>query len=600
MTFEEAKKILKKEGFYVEKATRPCAISESFIEYEDPTICEAIQVVSSAGYFVCMEMSCFDERKARLKKELEEHSNAPVSGKEKAKEGNPALKEAASQFNDALLDEQAKKIGEQNKEITRLLSLVEKKENSISRLYYEKSVLEKKNEDLKKGEIPARYFDKALVDEQEEKIKKLEHEKLDILEMASSCKQTIAEQGKKINRLGKEIARLNGIIHDKNEEIKRKTKGCCELVAENVDLKEDLRNTESLLHDTREANSRNLDTCFKNEDLIDELKKKLAEKTKLAKKYAKELSDSSLGLCKLEKQLKDKNAVLSDVAEELRLTKIREKNLAELGLKYVGENEKLKKELADKVVDKIDAQALKSAESALAWKEKVIAEKDMALAYNEKEIADLQEKLKSIYKNRHIERVYKKKLVEKDEVIDNLHKELKAQKGLVNHISKKYDGAKINLNLRMKECEKLKEALDEANKHQQQAYRSCTDKNNEIRALKLQISALEKRGNGIDWKHNADAIKLYVNRASHERLWNSISQDICNEKELSFIINHGGKRVKYALHFDGTDIVYECSDPDKKNNDLMVGADIAEEGGDNSGVIVLSGKDFIDAIKKMK
>lgn len=374
MTFKEAKKILEKEGFYVEKATRPCAISESFFEYEDPTICEAMQVANSAGYFVCMEISCFDERKARLKKELEEHSNAPVSGKEKAKEGNPALEEAASQFNDALLDELSKKIDEQNKEITRLLSLVEKKENSISRLYYEKSVLEKENEDLKKGEIPARYFDKALVDEQEEKIKKLEHEKLDILEMASSCKQTIAEQGKKINRLGKEISRLNGIIHDKNEEIKRKTKGCCELVAENVDLKEDLRNTESLLHDTREANSRNLDTCFKNEDLIDELKKKLAEKTKLAKKYAKELSDSSLGLFKLEKQLKDKNAVLSDVAEELRLTKIREKNLAELGLKYVGENEKLKKELANKVVDKIDAQALKSAESALAYKEKVIAE----------------------------------------------------------------------------------------------------------------------------------------------------------------------------------------------------------------------------------
>lgn len=446
MTLKEAKKILEKEGFYVEKATRPCAISESFFEYEDPTICEAMQVVNSAGYFVCMEMSCFDERKARLKKELEEHANAPVSGKEQSKEkkgiiypstspkadfyykhvlneGNPALKEAASQFNDALLDEQSKKIDEQNREITRLLSLVEKKENSISRLYYEKSVLEKENEDLKKGEIPARYFDKALVDEQEEKNKKLEHEKLDILEMASSCKQTIAEQGKKINRLGKEISRLNGIIHDKNEEIKRKTKGCCELVAENVYLKEDLRNTESLLHDTREANSRNLDMCFKNEDLIDELKKKLAEKTKLAKKYAKELSDSSLGLCKLEKQLKDKNAVLSDVAEELRLTKIREKNLAKLGLKYVGENEKLKKELADKVVDKIDAQALKSAESALAYKEKVIAEKDEV-------IAELREKLKSINMNRHNERICKKQLAEKDEVIADLGKELAEAKKL--------------------------------------------------------------------------------------------------------------------------------------------------------------------------
>ena len=437
MTLKEAKKILEKEGFTLEGPGKPSAVSEAFTKYESPEICEAMQVVCSAGYMIMMYGNVFEARKERLQKEYEQNTKAPGSaenrikgdltgnksiehcgepmsgpGEEQPNEGNPALKEAASQFNDALLDEQAKKIGEQNKEITRLLSLVEKKENSISRLYYEKSVLEKENEELKKGEIPARYFDKALVDEQEEKIKKLEHEKLDILEMVSSCKQTIAEQGKKNKRLGKEISRLNGIIHDKNEEIKRKTKGCCELVAENVDLKEDLRNTESLLHDTREANSRNLDTCFKNEDLIDELKKKLAEKTKLAKKYAKELSDSSLGLCKLEKQLKDKNAVLPDVAEELRLTKIREKNLAKLGLKYVGENEKLKKELADKVVDKIDAQALKSAESALAYKEKVIAEKDEVVADLGKELKATKKELEDANKLVKTVRKYSKEYCE--------------------------------------------------------------------------------------------------------------------------------------------------------------------------------------------
>lgn len=244
MTFEEAKKILEKEGFYVEKATRPCAIRESFMEYEDPSICKAMQVVSSAGYFVCMEMSCFDERKARLKKDHEKHANAPVSGKEKAKKGNPALEEAASQFNDALL----------------------------------------------------------------------------------------AEQAKKIKRLGKEIARLNKVIHKKNE--------------------------------------------------------------------------------------------------DLRLSTIREKNLAELGLKYVGENEKLKKKLAEKIVAKIDAQALKSAESALAYKEKVIAEKDEVIADLGKELAATK-------------------------------KELKAKRALVIHITKIRDSAKINLNLREKECEKLKEALEE-------------------------------------------------------------------------------------------------------------------------------------------
>lgn len=272
MTFEEAKKILEKEGFSVEKATRASVISESFIEYEDPTICEAMQVVSSAGYFVCMEMSCFDERKARLKKEHEKHANAPVSGKEKAKKGNPALEEAASQFNDALLDEQAKKI----KELT------------------------EENEDWKSW-----------------------HE----MQNRQIALSNIAFRNEK-NRLGKEIARLNKIIHKKNE--------------------------------------------------------------------------------------------------ELRLSTIREKNLAELGLKYVGENEKLKKKLADKIVDEIDARALKSAESALAYKEKVIAEKD--------------------------------------EVIADLGKELKAKKALVDHISKIRDSAKINLNLREKECENLKEALEEKTK----------------------------------------------------------------------------------------------------------------------------------------
>lgn len=265
MTFEEAKKILKKEGFYVEKATRPCAISESFVEYEDPTICEAMQVVNSAGYSICMEMSCFDERKARLKKEYEKSTKAPGSGEEQSKEkkgiiypstspkadfyykhvlneGNPALKEAASQFNDALLD----------------------------------------------------------------------------------------EQGKKIKRLSKEIARLNKIIHKKN-------------------LK------------------------------IEELKKESSEHLAGKVKLFGETVDLSQELC-------DKN-------EDIRLSTIREKNLTEVCQKYVKENEKLKKKLAEKIVDKIDAQALKSAESALAYKEKVIAEKDDVIADLGKELAATKKEL---------------------------------------------------------------------------------------------------------------------------------------------------------------------------------------------------------------
>lgn len=378
MTLKEAKKILEKEFAVISlhKSTEPFEFDESrWIEHEKPSVLEALRVLSKGGYYITISGHDYDMRKKRLEKEYEENTKAPGSGGEQPNEGNPALAESASQFNDALLDEQAKKIAELTEEKERL-------EDKITIF----NIFKKRNDEAYRRQIRS---------------------------------------------LDKEISKLNGIIHDKN-------------------------------------------------------------------------------------------AVLSDVAEELRLLKIREKNLTEVCQKYVKEVEDLKKELADKVVDKIDAQALKSAESALAWKEKKIAEKDEV-------IAELREKLKSINMNRHNERIYKKQLAEKDEVIADLGKE-----------------------------------LAEANKHQQQAYRSCADKNKEIRTLKLQISALEKRGNSIDWKRNADAIKLYVNRASHERLWSPISQDICNEQELSFIINHGGKRVKYALRFDGTDIVYECSDPDKK------------------------------------
>lgn len=419
MTFEEAKKIFEKEGFYLIKFGGPSDIIKNpFSEYESPEIFEAGKVVNSAGYVVGMHSEVSNIRLYRLKKEYKTSTKSPGPGEEQPNEGNPALAESASQFNDALLDEQAKKIERLKKENAELLVIVERMKHDVKEVDYKFNAACKENERLN------------------EKIRELIKEKTnpeDQITVLNACKKHNDKiDRKQIKCLGKEIAKLNGIIHDKN-------------------------------------------------------------------------------------------AILSDVAEELRLTKIREKNLVEVSQKYMKENEELKKKLAGK----IDAQVLKSAESALAWKEEVVTYKDMALAYDEKNIA------------------------EKDE---------------------------------------------------------------EIRALKLQISALEKRGNGIGWKRNAYAIKLYVNRASRERLWNPINQDICNEQELIFIINHGGKRVKYALRFDGTDIVYECSDPDKKpripipelsEEELMklqekVCVDIAEEGKDLSGVIVLCGKDFIDAIKKMK
>lgn len=285
MTFEEAKKILEKEFAVINlhKSTEPFEFDDSnWFGYEKPSVLEAFRVLSKEGYYITISGHDYDMRKKRLEKEYEKNTKAPGPGEEQSKEGNPALAESASQFNDALLDEQAKKIAE----------------------------LTKDKELMKKATL-------SQLD--------------DFIEIYN----LLTKESQKTKRLGKEIAKLNGIIHDEN-------------------------------------------------------------------------------------------AILSDVAEELRLSKIREKNLTEVCQKYVKEVEDLREQLANKVVDKIDAQALKSAESALAWKEKLIYYKDMAIA--------------------------------------DLRKELKAQKGLVNHISKKYDGAKINLNLRMKECEELREKVAEKTK----------------------------------------------------------------------------------------------------------------------------------------
>lgn len=248
MTLEEAKKILEKEGFVVERFLGVLVEDVKTASWEKIEVSEAMRVVAENGYLALMEESKYKERKARLKKECENNTKAPVFGEVKA--GDGYLKKATDAF---IL--QANGIMRLKKKNAELLEAIDK--------------VKEGNPALKEA---SSQFNDALLD----------------------------EQAKKIKRLGKEIARLNGIIHDKN-------------------------------------------------------------------------------------------AILSDVAEELRLTKIREKNLVEVSQKYMKENEELKKKLADKVVDKIDAQALNSAESALAYKEKVIAEKDEV-------IADLTHELKAKHK----------------------------------------------------------------------------------------------------------------------------------------------------------------------------------------------------------
>ena len=232
MTLEEAKKILKKEGYFLVKVSKGFEFSELPV-WEKPEVVEAKRVVNENGFATAMNTSEWIDRQERLKKEYEKDTKAPGPGEEQPKEGNPALAESASQFNDALLDEQAKKIAELTKE---------------------KSNLE------------------------------------DQITVLNACKKHNDKiDRKQIKCLGKEIARLNGIIHKKNMKI---------------------------------------------EELRKESSRHLRGKTKM---FGENVD--------LEQMLKDKNAVLADVAEELRLTKIREKNLTEVGQKYMKENEELKEEL---------------------------------------------------------------------------------------------------------------------------------------------------------------------------------------------------------------------------------------------------------------
>lgn len=118
------------------------------------------------------------------------------------------------------------------------------------------------------------------------------------------------------------------------------------------------------------------------------------------------------------------------------------------------------------VPDSVSDTPLSAAEGMkLQWKDNKNTDKNPALKEAASQFNDalLDEQTKKIKRfGKEIARL-NKIIHKKNEVIGDLGKELKAQKDLVDHISKLRDSAKINLNLRMKECEKLKERLEEAN-----------------------------------------------------------------------------------------------------------------------------------------
>lgn len=146
MTFEEAKKILKKEGYFLVKVSKGFEFSELPV-WEKPEVVEAKRVVNKNGFATAMNTNEWIDRQERLKKEYgKNHIKGDFSWKNSIIPGSPALKESAAQFNDALLDEQSKEIErlkEKNlrlgKEIARLNKTIYKKNLKIEELRKESS-----------------------------------------------------------------------------------------------------------------------------------------------------------------------------------------------------------------------------------------------------------------------------------------------------------------------------------------------------------------------------------------------------------------------------------------------------------------------------
>lgn len=437
MTFEEAKKILESEGFVVERFLGVLIEDVKAALWEKIEVGEAMKVVAENGYFPFMEKSKYEERKARLKKEYEKNTKYPGPGEEQSKKGD--LKAATKMF------------GAQAREIMRL-----KAENAELR-----ETIDKMKEGNPALAEAATQFNDALLDEQAKKIAELTKEKANLedqITVLNACKKHNDKiDRKQIKCLGKEIAKLNGIIHDKN-------------------------------------------------------------------------------------------AILSDVAEELRLSKIREKNLTELCQKYVKANEELKEKLANNVVDKIDAQALKSAESALAWKEKVIAEKDDVIADLGKELTESKKRVEWV---RNASKEYCDYGVAANEFIKKL--------------SRLYILASNNGNIDVEMLERCKN------------YQTYGFPANCNRETKKEINDIA-RG-----KENKKPRIPTPEEPKHDNGF----EDFINKAIDNY--NRRAAELGCAGSKDGNGII-----------DQMVGADIAEEGEDHFGVIVLCGKDFIDAIKKMK
>lgn len=194
--------------------------------------------------------------------------------------------------------------------------------------------------------------------------------------------------------------------------------------------------------------------------------------------------------------------------------------------------------------------------------------KEAASQFNDALLDEQGKKIKRLGKEiaRLNKIIHKKnlKIAEKDEVIGDLGKELKAQKDLVDHISKLRDSAKINLNLRMKECEKLKEELEEAN--------------NLVKEVRKVSKEYCEYGIAAE-KMIQKLAKIIVSKGL-------VPSDVFKKCRL-WANGYRFNPQLPELSEDGNGISYH-----------IAGVDVAEEGADHTGVIVLCGKDFVKILKE--
>lgn len=265
MTLKEAKKILEKEGFFLVKVSKGFEFSELPV-WEKQEVIEAKRVVNENDFATAMGENEWFDRQERLKKEYEKNTKAPGPGEEQPEKGNPALKESASQFNDALLDEQAKKIVE----------------------------LTEENERLK-----------------------------DQVAVIYACKENNEKYNlKQIKRLGKEIAKLNCIIHDKNavlsdvaEELrlsKIREKNLVEV------SQKYMKEIEELNEKAKSVNMHRHKELAEKDEVIDKLTKENNDYKKVVEEFRNKIADMTIGKIEIQNiRLKEKDEVIADLTHEL-------------------------------------------------------------------------------------------------------------------------------------------------------------------------------------------------------------------------------------------------------------------------------------------